>query len=45
MPFGLQIMGDAWDEACVLQVMARLERAGIAEVPRPEVRLDVLARR
>lgn len=42
LPFGLQIMGDAWDEACVLQVLAHLERAGIAEVPRPEVRIDVL---
>jgi aspartyl-tRNA(Asn)/glutamyl-tRNA(Gln) amidotransferase subunit A len=30
LPVGLQIIGDAWDEACVLQVLAHLERAGIA---------------
>lgn len=42
LPYGLQIMGDAWDEASVLQVLAHLERSGIAEVPRPEVRVDVL---
>ena len=42
MPIGLQILGDAWDEATVLQVCAHLERTGIASVPRPEVRADVL---
>ncbi|AKF04736.1 amidase [Sandaracinus amylolyticus] len=42
MPIGLQILGDAWDEATVLQVCAHLERTGIASVPRPEVRVDVL---
>ncbi len=35
MPMGLQIMADAWDEASVLQVLAHLERKGIAEVSRP----------
>lgn len=42
LPIGLQILGDAWDEATVLQVLAHLERTGIAEVPRPEIRVDVL---
>jgi aspartyl-tRNA(Asn)/glutamyl-tRNA(Gln) amidotransferase subunit A len=37
LPIGLQIVGDAWDEACVLQVLAHLERARIAEVRRPRV--------
>jgi aspartyl-tRNA(Asn)/glutamyl-tRNA(Gln) amidotransferase subunit A len=35
MPVGLQIVGDAWDEACVLQVLAHLERIGAAQVIRP----------
>jgi aspartyl-tRNA(Asn)/glutamyl-tRNA(Gln) amidotransferase subunit A len=35
MPIGLQILGDAWDEACVLQVLAHLERTGVARVKRP----------
>lgn len=45
MPVGLQILGDAWDEACVLQVLAHLERIGVAHVPRPssDVGLDLLA--
>ena len=44
MPVGLQILGDAWDEACVLQVLAHLERIGVARVQRPgsEVGLDLL---
>jgi aspartyl-tRNA(Asn)/glutamyl-tRNA(Gln) amidotransferase subunit A len=43
LPIGLQILGDAWDEACVLQVLAALERDGIAEVPRPKSAVDLLA--
>jgi len=44
MPVGLQILGDAWDEACVLQVLAHLERLGVAEVRRPGVAgVDLLA--
>jgi Asp-tRNA(Asn)/Glu-tRNA(Gln) amidotransferase A subunit family amidase len=45
MPVGLQILGDAWDEACVLQVLAHLERLGVAEVRRPsaDIGLDLLA--
>jgi len=44
MPVGLQILGDAWDEACVLQVLAHLERIGVAKVqrPGPDVGLDLL---
>lgn len=36
LPIGLQIIGDAWDEACVLQVLAHLERAGAATVRKPQ---------
>jgi aspartyl-tRNA(Asn)/glutamyl-tRNA(Gln) amidotransferase subunit A len=45
MPVGVQILGDAWDEACVLQVLAHLERIGAAQVRRPgsDVGLDLLA--
>lgn len=42
LPIGLQILGDAWDEATVLQVCAHLERRDVAEVPRPEIHFDVL---
>ena len=35
LPLGLQIMADAWDEATVLQVLAHLERNGVAKVPKP----------
>ncbi|MES1174891.1 MAG: amidase [Myxococcales bacterium] len=35
MPVGLQVTGDAWDEACVLQVLAHLERIGVANVRKP----------
>jgi Asp-tRNA(Asn)/Glu-tRNA(Gln) amidotransferase A subunit family amidase len=44
MPVGLQIVGDAWDEACVLQVLAHLERIGAANVRRPgrDVGVDLL---
>lgn len=42
LPIGLQIVGDAWDEACVLQVLAETERQGIAEVTRPTKAVDLL---
>ena len=42
LPIGLQIVGDAWDEASVLAVCAHAERAGIAEVVRPRVHVGVL---
>jgi aspartyl-tRNA(Asn)/glutamyl-tRNA(Gln) amidotransferase subunit A len=35
LPIGLQILGDAWDEASVLGVMAHMERAEIAVARRP----------
>lgn len=35
LPIGLQIIGDAWDEAAVLAVLAHLERAEIARLRRP----------
>jgi aspartyl-tRNA(Asn)/glutamyl-tRNA(Gln) amidotransferase subunit A len=31
-PVGIQIVGDAWDEASVFAVMAHLERIGIARI-------------
>ena len=43
LPVGLQIIGDAWDEACVLQVAAALERSGAARVERPKAAVDLLA--
>jgi aspartyl-tRNA(Asn)/glutamyl-tRNA(Gln) amidotransferase subunit A len=42
MPVGLQIIGDAWDEACVLQVLAALERSGAAKARAPGMVLDLL---
>jgi aspartyl-tRNA(Asn)/glutamyl-tRNA(Gln) amidotransferase subunit A len=35
LPMGLQILGDAWDEASVLAVLAHIERLGISELPLP----------
>jgi aspartyl-tRNA(Asn)/glutamyl-tRNA(Gln) amidotransferase subunit A len=43
LPIGLQIIGDAWDEAGVLGVLAHLERTGIAAVRRPPGAVDLLA--
>jgi aspartyl-tRNA(Asn)/glutamyl-tRNA(Gln) amidotransferase subunit A len=37
LPVGLQIIGDAWDEAAVLQTLAHLERIGAARVEKPAV--------
>lgn len=42
MPIGLQILGDAFDEATVLQVTAHLERVEAARVERPLVHVDLL---
>lgn len=42
LPIGLQIVGDAWDEACVLAVLAELERQGAAEVVRPKPAIDLV---
>jgi aspartyl-tRNA(Asn)/glutamyl-tRNA(Gln) amidotransferase subunit A len=41
LPIGLQILGDAWDDACVLQVLAHLERLGVAKVERPRVWVEL----
>jgi aspartyl-tRNA(Asn)/glutamyl-tRNA(Gln) amidotransferase subunit A len=41
LPIGLQIIGDAWDEAAVLAVLAHLERSAIAVVPRPPAGVDL----
>jgi aspartyl-tRNA(Asn)/glutamyl-tRNA(Gln) amidotransferase subunit A len=43
LPVGLQILGDSWDEAAVLQVLAHLERIGAAAVRRPASHVDLLA--
>jgi aspartyl-tRNA(Asn)/glutamyl-tRNA(Gln) amidotransferase subunit A len=43
LPIGLQIVGDAWDEATVLAAAAHLERVGAARVERPTVSVDVLS--
>jgi aspartyl-tRNA(Asn)/glutamyl-tRNA(Gln) amidotransferase subunit A len=42
MPIGLQLIGDAWDEACVLQAAAALERLGVARALSSEACVDLL---
>lgn len=42
MPVGLQLIGDAWDEACVLQAGAELERAGVARSMPSDATIDLL---
>ncbi len=42
MPVGLQLIGDAWDEACVLQAAAALERVGLARAVPCEAAVDLL---
>jgi aspartyl-tRNA(Asn)/glutamyl-tRNA(Gln) amidotransferase subunit A len=42
LPIGLQILGDAWDEATVFAVLAHLERIGAAKVCRPKSAIDIL---
>ncbi len=37
LPIGLQLLGDAWDEATVLAASAHLERIGVARAERPGV--------
>ncbi len=39
LPLGLQLVGDAWDEATVLAALAHLERVGAAEAAKPRVRV------
>ncbi|HEX5099490.1 MAG TPA: amidase, partial [Polyangiaceae bacterium] len=43
LPIGLQLVGDAWDEATVLAAVAQLERSGVAVVPQAPGALDLLA--
>jgi aspartyl-tRNA(Asn)/glutamyl-tRNA(Gln) amidotransferase subunit A len=42
LPIGLQIVGDAWDEATVLAILAELEREGTARVLRAPLAVDLL---
>lgn len=43
LPIGLQLVGDAWDEATVLAACAHLERIGVAESRRPGVTAKIMA--
>jgi len=43
LPVGLQLCGDAWDEATVLQAMAHLERMGAAQLEAPAGYQEVFA--
>lgn len=43
LPIGLQLIGDAWDEATVLALTAELERLGIAHVARPPYHVGLLS--
>lgn len=43
LPIGLQIIGDAFDEACVLQAIGHLERQEIARTELPACYVDLLA--
>jgi aspartyl-tRNA(Asn)/glutamyl-tRNA(Gln) amidotransferase subunit A len=42
LPVGLQLVGDAWDEATVLAAAAHLERIGVAVPRRPRVAASIL---
>jgi aspartyl-tRNA(Asn)/glutamyl-tRNA(Gln) amidotransferase subunit A len=42
LPIGLQLVGDAWDEATLLALMAELERTGSAHAARPPYHVDLL---
>ncbi len=42
LPIGLQLIGDAWDEASVLAAMAHVERIGLADQPKPRGYFDLL---
>ncbi len=42
MPVGLQLIGDAWDEACVLQAAAALERCGVGRALVSDAAIDLL---
>lgn len=42
LPIGLQLVGDAWDEATLFAASGHLERIGAAAPPRPVVRASIL---
>jgi aspartyl-tRNA(Asn)/glutamyl-tRNA(Gln) amidotransferase subunit A len=42
MPVGLQLVGDAWDEATVLAASAHLERIGVAVPRHPRIAASIL---
>ena len=42
LPIGLQLVGDAWDEATVIAATAHLERIGAARVEPPQIRVALL---
>jgi aspartyl-tRNA(Asn)/glutamyl-tRNA(Gln) amidotransferase subunit A len=42
LPVGLEIVGDAWDEASVLAALAHLERTGAARCQSPEHSQDLM---
>ncbi len=42
LPIGLQLVGDAWDEATTLAASAHLERLGVSRSLRPGAAIDVL---
>ena len=42
LPIGLQLVGDAWDEATVLAACAHLERIGVAAARRPGVTAKIV---
>ncbi len=44
LPVGLQVVGDAFDEASVLAVLGHLERLGVASVRAPRVLVNPLGR-
>lgn len=41
LPIGLQLVGDAWDEATLLAFMAELERVGVARPARPPYHVEL----
>jgi aspartyl-tRNA(Asn)/glutamyl-tRNA(Gln) amidotransferase subunit A len=43
LPVGLQLVGDAWDEATVIAAAAHLERLGVATPRRPRVTAAIVA--
>jgi aspartyl-tRNA(Asn)/glutamyl-tRNA(Gln) amidotransferase subunit A len=44
LPIGLSLVGDAWDEATVLALMAELERSGASSAARPPYHVGLLER-